>query len=59
MRAVGCVRPIDKLGRLVLPADIRKSLNITNGEDSVEFFLDNDSITPKSLHYAFSILIHL
>ena len=22
MRAVGCVRPIDKLGRLVLPADI-------------------------------------
>lgn len=47
MRAVGCVRPIDKLGRLVLPADIRKSLNIINGEDSVEFFLDNDSIIIK------------
>ncbi len=47
MRAVGCVRQVDKLGRLVLPADIRKSLNITDGEDSVEFFIDNDSVILK------------
>lgn len=44
MRAVGYVRQIDKLGRLVLPSDIRKSLGITSGIDSVEFFLDNDSV---------------
>lgn len=44
MRAVGYVRQIDKLGRLVLPSDIRKSLAITSGVDSVEFFLDNDSV---------------
>ena len=39
MRAIGCVRQIDKLGRLVLPSDIRKSLNLVNGVDSVEFFV--------------------
>ncbi len=47
MRAVGCVRQIDKLGRLVLPADIRKSLNITDGEDYVEFFVDSESVIIK------------
>ncbi len=47
MKAIGCVRQIDKLGRLVLPADIRKSLNITDGEDFVEFFIDNDSVIIK------------
>lgn len=47
MRAIGCVRQIDKLGRLVLPADIRKSLNIVDGIDSVEFFVDNDSVIIK------------
>lgn len=47
MRAIGCVRQIDKLGRLVLPSDIRKSLGIVNGEDSVEFFVDDDTVIIK------------
>ena len=47
MRAIGCVRQIDKLGRLVLPSDIRKSLNIVSGIDSVEFFVDGDSVVIK------------
>lgn len=47
MRAIGCVRQIDKLGRLVLPSDIRKSLSIVDGVDSVEFFVDNDSVIIK------------
>lgn len=47
MRAIGCVRQIDKLGRLVLPSDIRKALHITDGVDSVEFFVDNDSVIIK------------
>lgn len=47
MRAIGCVRQIDKLGRLVLPSDIRKSLKIVDGVDSVEFFIDNDSVIIK------------
>ena len=50
MRAIGCVRQIDKLGRLVLPSDIRKSLNITDGVDAVEFFIDNDSVIIKKYH---------
>lgn len=52
MRPIGCVRQIDKLGRLVLPADIRRSLNITDGEDSVEFFIDKDSVIIKKYHPA-------
>ena len=47
MRAMGCVRQVDKLGRLVLPADIRKALNISDGNDSIEFFVDNDMIIIK------------
>ena len=47
MRAIGCVRQVDKLGRLVLPADIRKALNITEGEDAIEFFVDSDSVIIK------------
>ena len=47
MRAIGCVRQIDKLGRLVLPSDIRKSLGIVNGEDSVEFFVEDDTVIIK------------
>ncbi len=47
MRAVGYVRQIDKLGRLVLPSDIRKNLGITSGVDSVEFFLENESVVIK------------
>lgn len=47
MKAIGCVRQVDKLGRLVLPSDIRKKLNITNGVDSIEFFIDKDSVIIK------------
>ena len=47
MKAIGCVRKIDHLGRLVLPADLRKSMKIVDGEDSVEFFVENDSIIIK------------
>ena len=47
MRAIGCVRKIDHLGRLVLPADLRKSMKIVDGKDSVEFFVENDCIIIK------------
>lgn len=47
MRAIGCVRQIDKLGRLVLPSDIRRMLNIKDGADSVEFFVDDDCVIIK------------
>ena len=47
MKAVGCVRQIDKLGRLVIPSYIRKSLDLEKGIDFVEFFTDGDSIIIK------------
>lgn len=46
MKSTGVVRKIDELGRLVVPKEIRKTLNIRSGED-IEFFIDNDKIILK------------
>ncbi len=43
MKPVGSIRQVDQLGRLVIPADIRKALNISEGNDFVEFFIDDDN----------------
>lgn len=43
MKSSGYVRQVDALGRLVLPIDLRKSLGIQAGEDSVEIFIDGDN----------------
>lgn len=40
------VRKIDELGRIVLPIEIRKSLNIQE-KDSLEIFLKDDGIFLK------------
>ena len=39
MRATGIVRRIDDLGRVVIPKEIRKTLNIRDG-DPLEIFID-------------------
>ena len=41
MRATGIVRRIDDLGRVVIPREIRKTLNIREG-DPLELFITND-----------------
>lgn len=41
MRATGIVRRVDDLGRVVIPKEIRKSLNIREG-DPLEIFTDPD-----------------
>ena len=43
MKATGIVRKIDELGRIVLPIETRKILNI-NTKDPVEIYMDNDTI---------------
>ncbi|MDD7676128.1 MAG: AbrB/MazE/SpoVT family DNA-binding domain-containing protein [Eubacteriales bacterium] len=43
MKSTGMVRPVDELGRIVLPKELRKSLSI-NPRDSVEIFTDGDRI---------------
>ena len=43
MKSTGVVRKIDELGRIVLPVEIRKILDIRQ-KDAVEIFTDNDRI---------------
>lgn len=43
MKATGMVRPVDGLGRIVLPIEIRRNLDIEE-RDSLEIFLDGDRI---------------
>ena len=40
----GITRSIDKMGRVVLPKEIRAQLNIRNEVDSVEIYVEGDSI---------------
>ena len=53
MKATGIVRRIDDLGRVVIPKEIRKQLNIENDVDSFEIFLEGDSVVLKKYHPTF------
>lgn len=44
MKATGMVRPVDNLGRVVIPREIRKQFDVENGRDSFEIFVDDDKI---------------
>lgn len=46
MKSTGIVRRIDELGRIVLPIELRNSMEIKN-KDSVEIFVDSDKIILK------------
>lgn len=46
MKNVGIVREIDKLGRFVIPVELRNKLGIDNG-DSIEIFAEQDRIILK------------
>lgn len=43
MKATGIVRSLDNLGRLVIPIELRKTLNI-NEKDSLEIFTEGQDI---------------
>ena len=46
MKSTGVVRKVDELGRIVLPAEIRQSLEI-QVKDPLEFFVDGERIILK------------
>ncbi|MGN0720021.1 MAG: AbrB/MazE/SpoVT family DNA-binding domain-containing protein [Anaerovoracaceae bacterium] len=46
MKATGIVRPVDPLGRVVIPVELRRNLGI-NTDDSLEVFVDGDFIMLK------------
>ncbi|MCA1012803.1 AbrB/MazE/SpoVT family DNA-binding domain-containing protein [Halobacillus halophilus] len=43
MKSTGIVRKVDELGRVVLPMELRRSLDIRE-KDPVEIFVDNQRI---------------
>ena len=46
MKSTGIVRKIDELGRVVLPMELRRTLNL-NIKDSIEIYVEGDQIILK------------
>lgn len=46
MKEIGIIRKVDELGRIVLPKELRKNLEIQQGT-SIEIFVHEDSIMLK------------
>ncbi len=46
MKSTGIVRKVDELGRIVLPIELRRTLDI-DIKDSLEIYVENDSIVLK------------
>lgn len=47
MNSTGIIRTLDNMGRVVIPREIRKQLDMTDGVDSFEIFMDGDNIVLK------------
>ncbi len=47
MKSTGIVRQVDELGRIVLPKELRKTMDIDKKGDAVEIFTDEDKIILK------------
>ncbi len=47
MNSTGIIRTLDNMGRVVIPREIRKQLDMTDGTDSFEIFMDGDNIVLK------------
>ena len=47
MKSTGMVRAVDKMGRVVIPKEIRKQLKVENDVDSFEIYMDNDKVVLK------------
>ena len=59
MKSTGIVRKVDELGRIVLPKELRQTLNI-NEKDPIEIFVDNSSIILQKYEPACMLsLIHI
>ncbi|MCT4619491.1 MAG: AbrB/MazE/SpoVT family DNA-binding domain-containing protein [Marinisporobacter sp.] len=46
MKSTGIVRKVDELGRVVLPIELRRTLNIKE-KDALEIYVDKDQIILK------------
>jgi transcriptional pleiotropic regulator of transition state genes len=46
MKSIGIVRKVDELGRIVIPMELRRTLDISE-KDPLEIYTDGDSIILK------------
>lgn len=46
MKSTGIVRKVDELGRIVLPVELRRTLDIAE-RDELEIYLDDDKVILK------------
>ncbi len=44
MKTVGVTRPVDKMGRVVIPKEIREQLHIENDIDKFEIFMEDGKV---------------
>ena len=51
MKSTGIVRKVDELGRIVLPIEMRRTLDIAE-RDALEIYVDGDSIILKKYQAA-------
>ena len=49
MKATGIVRKVDELGRVVLPIELRRTLDIAE-KDAIEIFVEGDTIVLRKYH---------
>lgn len=48
MKSTGIVRKVDELGRVVIPIELRRTLDI-NEKDALEIYVDDDRIILKNI----------
>ncbi|NLI60285.1 MAG: AbrB/MazE/SpoVT family DNA-binding domain-containing protein [Clostridiales bacterium] len=46
MKSTGIVRKVDELGRIVIPIELRRTLNVAE-KDALEIYVDGDQIILK------------
>ena len=47
MKSIGVIRSVDRMGRVVIPKEIREKLHIVDDVDSLEIYMENDNIILK------------
>lgn len=51
MKSTGMVRQLDTLGRIVIPVELRRTMDLSL-KDTLEIFVDGDQIVLKKYHPA-------
>ena len=51
MKSTGIIRKVDELGRIVLPVELRRTLDIAE-RDELEIYLENDRIILQKYEYS-------